>query len=106
MNDHKIRMRTRSQEGQVELQVLITHPMETGQRKDKKTGAKIPAKYIQQVLVEHNGKVVTTVNTGPAVSEDPLMTFRLKTAKDGDKIKIQWLDNTGQTASQDGVVKL
>ncbi len=40
---------------------LMSHPMETGQRKDRKTGKKIPAHYISEVTCELNG---TTVMTG------------------------------------------
>ncbi|MDH5484149.1 MAG: thiosulfate oxidation carrier complex protein SoxZ, partial [Gammaproteobacteria bacterium] len=30
------------------VKTLISHPMETGLRKDKKTGKKIPANFIQE----------------------------------------------------------
>lgn len=99
-----MKIRTRTQEGQIEVQVLIPHPMETGQRTDKQTRQKIPAHFIQQVTLEHNGKLVATLNTGPAVSEDPLFSFRLQTAKNGDKLKVTWKDNKGEGASADSVV--
>jgi sulfur-oxidizing protein SoxZ len=99
-----MKIRTRTQEGQIEVQVLIPHPMETGQRTDKQTKQKIPAHFIQQVTLEHNGKVVAALNTGPAVSEDPLFSFRLKTAKNGDKLKVTWKDNKGEGASAEAVV--
>src|SRR3989304_3775876 len=67
MAERKMKMRTRLQDGVVELQVLITHPMETGLRTDKNTNAKIPPHFIQKVNVELNGKVVVVVNTGPAI---------------------------------------
>jgi len=101
----KVKIRTRSQQGAVELQVLITHPMETGQRTDKKTGKKVPAHYIKRVTLEHNGKVVATVDTGAAVSEDPLFGFRLN-AKQGDKLKVSWSDNMGETSVTEGTVDI
>ncbi|MDH5512919.1 MAG: thiosulfate oxidation carrier complex protein SoxZ [Gammaproteobacteria bacterium] len=101
-----MKMRTRQQAGGVELQLLITHPMETGQRTDKNTGKKIPPHFIQRVTVEHNGKVIVTVNTGAAVSEDPLIGFRLKDAKHGDKLKVFWTDNQGESATLEGTVDL
>ncbi len=45
-------MRTRQQEGGVELQLLIFHPMESGLRTDKNTGKKIPKHFIQRVTVD------------------------------------------------------
>ena len=104
MADRKIKMRTRLQDGVVELQVLITHPMETGLRTDKNTNKKIPPHFIQKVNLELNGKVVVVVNTGTGVSEDPLLGFRLKGAKSGDKIRVFWTDNLGESGSLEGAV--
>ncbi len=99
MAQRGIKIRTRRQEGQVEILVLITHPMETGQRTDKKTGQKIPAHFIQKVVLEHNGKVVATMDSGVGVSQDPLLGFRLPSAENGDKIRVSWSDNKGESGS-------
>jgi sulfur-oxidizing protein SoxZ len=99
-----MRIRTRTQEGQVEVQILIPHPMETGQRTDKETKQKVPAHFIQQVTLELNGKFAAELHTGPAVSEDPLFSFRLKDAKNGDKLKVSWKDNQGESANAEHVV--
>ncbi|MEY8193398.1 MAG: thiosulfate oxidation carrier complex protein SoxZ, partial [Cycloclasticus sp.] len=40
------------------VRVLATHPMETGRRSDQQTGELIPAKYIQELSCEHQGKIV------------------------------------------------
>ena len=106
MAERKIKMRTRAQEGGVELQLMIIHPMESGRRTDKDTGKLIPAHFIQQVTLEHNGKIVITVSTGGSVSEDPLMGFRLKGAKNGDKLKVSWSDNMGESGALEGTVDL
>jgi len=106
MAERKMRMRTRAQDGGVELQVLVSHPMESGLRTDKNTGKKIPPHFIQRMTLEHNGKVVVTVSTGPAISEDPLIGFRLKAAKQGDKLKVFWSDNMGESATLEGIVDL
>ncbi|MEK7717036.1 MAG: thiosulfate oxidation carrier complex protein SoxZ [Pseudomonadota bacterium] len=102
----KMKLRTRMQDGFPELQVLITHPMETGLRTDKDTKQKIPPHFIQKVTVEHNGKVVVTMSVGTGMSEDPLMSFRLKNAKNGDKVKVSWSDNMGESGSLESVVDL
>jgi len=106
MTDRKMKMRARSQNGGVELQILITHPMETGLRTDKDTGKKIPPHFIQRITLEHNDKLVVAVNTGVAISEDPLIGFRLKDAKQGDKLKVFWSDNMGESATLEGIVDL
>src|SRR3989344_9101557 len=102
----KMKMRTRMQDGHAELQVLISHPMETGLRTDKSTQQKVPPHFIQKVTLEHNGKPVVTMSLGAGISEDPLLGFRLKNAKNGDKVKVIWSDNKGESGSLASVVDL
>ncbi len=106
MAERKMKVRVRSQDGAVEVLVLITHPMETGMRVDKKTNQKTPAHFIQRITLEHNGKVVLVADTGVGISEDPLLGFRLKNAKKGDKVKIGWSDNKGESGSAETVVDI
>ncbi|MFV1992269.1 MAG: thiosulfate oxidation carrier complex protein SoxZ [Acidiferrobacterales bacterium] len=100
----KMKVRTRTQDGMVEVLVLVNHPMETGLRKDKKTKKVIPAHWIQTMILMHNGKLAAEANLGIAVSEDPLLGFRLPKAKNGDKIQITWKDNKGESGKISAVV--
>ena len=100
----KMKVRTRTQDGMVEVLVLVNHPMETGLRKDKKTKKVIPAHWIQTLNLMHNGKLAAEANLGIAVSEDPLLGFRLPKAKNGDKIQITWKDNKGESGKISAVV--
>ena len=81
-----IKMRSKESNGVVTVKALIKHPMETGQRKDKKTGNLIPAHYIQEVQSKANGKDVITIYWGPAVSKNPYLTFKYKGNK-GDSLE-------------------
>jgi sulfur-oxidizing protein SoxZ len=87
-----------------EVKVLMFHPMETGLRKDKKTGEILPAHYIQEVNIEHNDKQVMVVNMGIAVSKNPFLSFKLNNANNGDKVKISWKDNQGDSDTVEGTV--
>ena len=98
------KIRTRTQEGAVEVLVLVTHPMETGMRKDKASGKAIPAHFIQELTIELNGKLMASASMGIGVSENPLLGFRSKTAKNGDKLKITWKDNMGETGTAEAKV--
>ena len=62
-----IKMRSKESNGLVTVKALIKHPMETGARKNKKTGELIPAHFIQEVTSKANGKDVITIYWGPAV---------------------------------------
>jgi sulfur-oxidizing protein SoxZ len=85
------------------VRVLMGHEMETGQRKDA-AGKTIPAWYIQEVSAQLNGKPVMKTHCGPAVSKNPFLQFVLKGAKAGDKVAVTWVDNKGETRSDEAVV--
>lgn len=87
----------------VEVKVLMAHEMETGQRKDA-SGAAIPAHYIQSVTAECNGKTVMSAEWGPAVSKNPYVSFKFRGGAKGDRIKVTWIDNKGDTRTDEGVV--
>jgi len=94
-----IKIRAKLSDGVTTVKALIQHPMETGQRKDKKTGKLIPAHFIQEVTCEHNGTNVMTALWGPAVSKNPYLSFKFKGAKVGDSLKLSWVDNKGESDS-------
>lgn len=81
------------------VKALISHPMETGLRKDKKTNKPIPAHFIQEVICEHGGNTVMTALWGPSVSKNPYLSFRFKGGKAGDTLKLSWVDNKGESDS-------
>ena len=105
MANSSIKIRAALKKGSCEVKALIKHPMETGLRKDKKTGKAIPAHFIQEVTVQHNGKEVMNALWGTAVSTNPYLSFIVDNAKKGDSISLSWVDNTGAKDSADGKVK-
>ncbi len=100
-----IKIRAKNKNGITTVKALINHPMETGMRKNKKTGKLIPAHYIQELTVEHNGKIVLDAHWGTAISKNPYLSFRFKDGKKGDSIKLSWKDNQGNTDSTTGKIK-
>jgi sulfur-oxidizing protein SoxZ len=79
------------------VKAIIFHPMETGLRKDKSTGKKIPAHFVKEITCKHGSKTVMTCLWSTAVSKNPFLSFRFKGAKSGDKVSIHWVDNKGNT---------
>ena len=100
-----IKMRAKSKDGVTTVKALISHPMETGLRKDKKTGKKIPAHFIQEVVCEHKGNTVLTANWSGAISKNPYLSFRFSGAAAGDTLKLSWVDNKGEKDSAEATVK-
>lgn len=99
MAKSSIRIRASNKGGVATVKALITHPMETGLRKNKKTGKKIPAHFIQTVSGKHNGKEVVVAEWGPAVSKNPYLSFQFAGAKKGDTVTLTWSDNKGGSES-------
>ena len=100
-----IKMRAKAADGVTTIKALISHPMETGTRKDKKTGKKIPAHFIQEVVCEHKGNAVMTANWGPAISKNPYLSFRFSGAAAGDTVQLSWVDNKGEKDSSETTIK-
>jgi sulfur-oxidizing protein SoxZ len=80
----------------LDVKALIRHPMETGNREDKATGEKIPANFIQKLMVTVNGETVMDGNLSEAVSKNPYLNIKVPGAK-GDEVKISWTSNTGES---------
>lgn len=99
-----MKIRTKLVDGSAQIVALIIHPMETGQRKDPRTGQAYPAHFIQSVTATINDKPVLVAQWGPAISKNPLLGFRVKGAKAGDKLVIAWEDNKGEKARSEATI--
>jgi sulfur-oxidizing protein SoxZ len=98
-----MRIRAQVQGSGAVVRVLMSHEMETGQRKDA-SGKVIPAWHISEVTAMHNGKPVFSAEWGPAVAKNPFLQFTVKGAKAGDKITVTWKDNRGETRTDEATV--
>ena len=98
-----MRIRAQASGDKATVRVLMSHEMETGQRKDS-AGNVIPAHFIQEVTASLNGKQVLSAQWGPSVSKNPFMQFAVKGAKAGDKITLNWVDNKGDKRTDEATV--
>jgi sulfur-oxidizing protein SoxZ len=98
-----MRIRAQAAGGKATVRVLMSHEMESGQRRDA-SGKLVPAWHIQEVSASLNGKVVMTAEWGPAVSKNPFLQFTIKGAKAGDKVAITWKDNKGDSRTDEATV--
>lgn len=90
-----IKIRAKIKDGVTTAKCLISHPMETGLRKDKKSGELIPAHFITEVVASIGDKTVMTTNWSGGVSKNPYLSFSFEGAAKGDELKIAWADNQG-----------
>ena len=98
-----MRIRAQAAGDKTTVRVLMSHEMETGQRRDA-AGKVIPAWFIQDVTATHNGKPVLSAQWGTPVSKNPFLQFTVRGAQAGDKIIVAWKDNRGETQTNEAIV--
>ena len=89
----------------ITIKTLISHTMESGQRKDKKTGELIPRKIINKFVCTFNGETVFSADIDPAVSSNPYMEFSCKVPESGT-FKFVWTDDDGSEYSTEKKIKV
>lgn len=77
----------------ITIKTLISHPMESGTRKDKE-GNIIPREIINRFTCEFNGESVIDVTLEPAISTNPYIEFEAKVPEAGE-FKFTWYDDDG-----------
>jgi sulfur-oxidizing protein SoxZ len=91
---NSIKVRAKSNGGVTTIKCLVTHPMEPGNREDKKTGKMIEPHFIQDINIDVNGQSVVAGQFSGGVSKNPYLSCKAK-GNPGDKVKISWVDNQG-----------
>ncbi len=89
--------------GVTEVKVLMSHEMETGQRKDS-SGKLVPAWFIQNVTATHKDRTVLSAQWGPAVAKNPFLSFKFKGGAKGDKVQVTWVDNKGDKRTDEATI--
>jgi sulfur-oxidizing protein SoxZ len=77
----------------ITIKTLISHKMESGQRKDKE-GNLIPRSIINRFVVEFNGENVIDVTLEPAISTNPYFEFEATVPESGE-FTFTWYDDDG-----------
>jgi sulfur-oxidizing protein SoxZ len=99
----RVKVPKKASKGEViTIKTLISHPMESGQRKDKQ-GNVIPRQIINKFTCEYNGQVVFSCDLEPAVSANPYLEFSAK-VEDSGSFKFTWLDDDGSTYSTENKI--
>jgi sulfur-oxidizing protein SoxZ len=77
----------------MEIKTLISHRMESGQRKGK-DGKLIPREIINTFTCTYNGKTVFKAKLEPAISANPFFSFFVKATGSGT-LDFAWVDDDG-----------
>lgn len=77
----------------ITIKTLISHPMESGQRKDS-DGNTIPRSIINRFTCAFNGENVIDVTLEPAISTNPFFEFQAIVPESGT-FEFTWYDDDG-----------
>lgn len=88
----------------ITLKTLISHEMESGQRKDKE-GNPIPRRIINKFTCEFNGQTVFSCDLDPAISANPYFEFSAKVPESGT-FKFTWVDDDGSVYTDEQAIEV
>jgi sulfur-oxidizing protein SoxZ len=88
----------------VEVKALVSHIMESGQRKDAQ-GNTIPRKILNRFTCTVNGKQVFAADFEPAISANPYIQFKFKATESGPVV-LTWTDDDGSTIIGEETIKV
>ena len=88
----------------ITIKTLISHKMESGQRKDKE-GNKIPRSIINRFTCDFNGENVIDVTLEPAISTNPFLEFEAKVPEAGE-FTFTWYDDDGDVYETAKTIKV
>lgn len=82
----------------IEIKTLISHVMETGQRKDAE-GKTVPRDIINSFKASFAGVEFFSATLHPGTSANPYFHFYMKVPGAGD-LEFTWTDDAGKTVSE------
>ena len=78
-----------------EVRVLLSHPMESGQRRDEQ-GRLVPRMIINRFTCTLAGEEVFSAELFPAIAANPYLAFHV-VAQESGTLSLAWTDDSGAT---------
>jgi sulfur-oxidizing protein SoxZ len=100
--EHK--MAARMKDGAAEVKLLLSHPMETGNRTDPTTGLKVPRHFIRELACDLNGETQLRAQWSWGMARNPYVAIRLAEARPGDRVRCRWTDDRGVEDAMEVIV--
>lgn len=79
----------------VEIRTLVSHAMETGQRRDSE-GQVVPRDIIRRFEARFEGELVFAMDLQPAVAANPYIAFPFRATRSG-RFEFRWTNDAGET---------
>lgn len=101
----RIRLPRSARAGEVvQVRTLISHPMETGNRRDL-DGTVFPRQIINRFTCEYGGELVVDVDLGVSVAANPYLEFDVK-IDDSAEFVFTWYDDDGSVYTETETLEL
>ena len=81
-----------------DVKVIISHPMESGQRRGP-AGEPIPRKIINKFVCALDGEEVVSLDLFPAIAANPFFAFSAVAQASGT-LSMSWVDDDGTVGTQ------
>jgi sulfur-oxidizing protein SoxZ len=84
----------RARKGEViDIKLLISHPMESGQRRDD-MGRVVPRLILHDFICMFDGALVMQADLFPAIAANPFLAFSATVQRSGN-LEMRWTDDLG-----------
>ena len=81
----------------IEVRALITHIMETGQRRDVRTNQFVPRLILNSFVAKFDGAEVFRMKLQAGISANPYISFHMRVPGPGE-LELTWTEDSGETA--------
>jgi sulfur-oxidizing protein SoxZ len=99
----RLRVPSEAKKGDIiQIKTLVSHPMETGFRKDDQ-GKIIPREIINTFVCTFNGTEVFRADLQPAIAANPYFEFTVKVEKSGT-FAFAWTDDNGTVTTAEASI--
>ena len=82
----------------ISIRTLISHPMESGFRRDS-SGAQIPRNILTEFVCLYNGRQTFRAELHPAIAANPFLAFHLRADVSGT-LEFRWTDQRGEVTTE------
>lgn len=86
----------------VEIRTMLTHPMETGLRRQT-DGTRVPRRIVARVECQIDGETVFACHLSSSVAANPFLSFPVRIDRTG-RVEVRWYDQDGSLYSAGGTV--
>ena len=98
-----INVPARARRGEIiEIKTLVSHPMETGYRRDQ-LGAAIPRDIVRLFVCAYNGTEVFRAELHPAIAANPFIVFSTVAVESGT-LTFTWTGDRGFSATESAAI--